>query len=66
MATVNGEPYTLAADATVADAVALVAAESTRGVAVALNDSVVPRAAWTSTPVTDADRVEVLTAIQGG
>jgi sulfur carrier protein len=36
------------------------------GVAVALNDSVVPRAEWPRTALDDGDRVEVLTAVQGG
>jgi sulfur carrier protein len=38
----------------------------TAGVAVALNDQVVPRADWNTTIVREADRVEVLTAVQGG
>lgn len=37
-----------------------------RGVAVAVNDHVVPRAAWTKTPISDADRVEIVSATQGG
>ena len=36
------------------------------GVAVALNGTVVPRAQWSATPLADGDRVEVLTAVQGG
>lgn len=36
------------------------------GVAVAVNDAVVPRATWTTTELGDGDRVEVLTAVQGG
>jgi sulfur carrier protein len=36
------------------------------GVAVALNDQVVPRAHWNTTIVREADRIEVLTAVQGG
>jgi sulfur carrier protein len=36
------------------------------GVAVAVNDTVVPRGAWASTVLDDSDRVEVLTAVQGG
>lgn len=36
------------------------------GMAVALNDQVVPRAGWETTVVGEADRVEVLTAVQGG
>ncbi|GES34377.1 sulfur carrier protein ThiS [Streptomyces angustmyceticus] len=36
------------------------------GVAAAVNDVVVPRAQWAATPLGDGDRVEVLTAVQGG
>ncbi|MFI0899501.1 sulfur carrier protein ThiS [Streptomyces sp. NPDC020983] len=47
---------------------ALVAALTTApsGVAAALNETVVPRTRWSSTPLSDGDRVEVLTAVQGG
>ena len=36
------------------------------GVAVALNGEVVPRREWSTTALTDGDRVEVLVAAQGG
>ncbi|MET9731490.1 sulfur carrier protein ThiS [Streptomyces sp. NPDC006458] len=36
------------------------------GVAAALNETVVPRAQWPATALADGDRVEVLTAVQGG
>ncbi|MGW7005243.1 sulfur carrier protein ThiS [Streptomyces sp. NPDC054933] len=36
------------------------------GVAAAVNETVVPRSRWTSTALGDGDRVEVLTAVQGG
>ncbi|MFD7688892.1 sulfur carrier protein ThiS [Streptomyces sp. NPDC059781] len=36
------------------------------GVAAALNETVVPRAQWPATPLREGDRVEVLTAVQGG
>ncbi len=36
------------------------------GVAVAVNDEVVARSAWSDTEVGDGDRVEVLGAMQGG
>jgi sulfur carrier protein len=62
---VNGERKRLAAGATVAEAVRLITAE-TSGVAAAVNDEVVSRTAWDSTRVADGDRVEVLTAVQGG
>jgi sulfur carrier protein len=37
-----------------------------RGVAVALNGAVVPRAAWAATPVRPGDAVEIVRAMQGG
>ena len=37
-----------------------------RGVAVAVNDEVVPRSRWDKTALRDHDRVEILTASQGG
>lgn len=36
------------------------------GIAVALNDTVVRRAEWRETHVQDGDRVEIITASQGG
>lgn len=63
--TINGQEQELPDGATVAAAVARVT-DAERGVAVAVNDEVVPRTAWSTTPVGDGDRVEVLTAVQGG
>jgi len=63
----NGEPRELRAGATLADAVRESGAdESARGVAVALDGEVVPRAEWDSTALDDGRSVEVLAAIQGG
>ena len=65
MITVNGEPREVTAGTTLAALVtALTAARS--GVAVAVNDEVVPRGDWPSRRLGDGDRVEVLTAVQGG
>jgi len=62
---VNGQPVELADGATAAAAVqSLTSAPS--GIAVAVNGQVVRRSAWDSTPLADGDRVEVLTAVQGG
>jgi len=63
--TINGQAQDLPDGSTVASVVARVT-DAGRGVAVALNEEVVPRADWPATPVEDADRVEILTAVQGG
>lgn len=63
----NGEPRPLPAGATLADAVRESGAEAGgRGVAVALDGEVVPRAEWATTPLAEGCAVEVLAAIQGG
>jgi sulfur carrier protein len=63
--TVNGRPRELAAGATVATVVASLTS-ATEGVAVAVNEDVVPRAAWAATALAEGDRIEILTAVQGG
>lgn len=62
---VNGDPEQLSAGTTVADIVGRFCA-SPNGVAVARNGDVVPKSAWTSTPVVAGDRVEIVTAAAGG
>jgi sulfur carrier protein len=39
---------------------------SQRGIAVALNGTVVPRSAWPQTPLRPGDSVEIVRARQGG
>lgn len=62
---VNGERREFA-PGTVLDGVVRSLTPAPSGVAAALNETVVPRAQWPSTPLRDGDRVEVLTAVQGG
>ncbi|QKW10670.1 sulfur carrier protein ThiS [Streptomyces sp. NA04227] len=63
--TLNGTPHELDPATTLA---ALVATLTTApsGVAAALNETVVPRTRWSATVLGQGDRVEVLTAVQGG
>jgi sulfur carrier protein len=63
--TVNGSARTLPDGACVGAAVRLVT-QAGSGVAAAVNDSVISRAGWDSTPLAEGDRVEVLTAAPGG
>jgi sulfur carrier protein len=63
--TVNGAEHEASDGSSVAGVVASVTERPT-GVAVALNGEVVPRTDWTTTIVREADRIEVLTAVQGG
>ncbi|PZR53536.1 thiamine biosynthesis protein ThiS [Xylanimonas oleitrophica] len=71
VATVNGEPYPLDGPVPVTELVArlvpaAVVGDEPQGVAVAVDDAVVPRGAWATTSVRPGDRVEIVTAVQGG
>jgi len=63
--TINGSAHEVPEGATVAQAVQALTGV-TSGVAVAVNDEVVTRSTWQSTTLAAGDRVEVLTAVQGG
>ncbi|AUH43493.1 sulfur carrier protein ThiS [Streptomyces sp. CMB-StM0423] len=63
--TVNGAPRAIAAGLTLGALVATLTAAH-RGVAAAVNEDVVPRGDWPTTTLGDGDRVEILTAVQGG
>ena len=62
---VNGEPREIA-PGTALDTLVKTLTSAPSGVAAALNETVVPRAEWPSTALSEGDRVEVLTAVQGG
>jgi sulfur carrier protein len=63
----NGDPRENGAGETVAAVLSLLGlGADARGVAVAVDGEVVPRAGWATFAVPEGARVEVLTAMQGG
>lgn len=62
---VNGAARVLAGPVTL-DVLVATLTPAPSGVAAALNETVVPRGRWSATTLCDGDRVEVLTAVQGG
>ncbi|MEU6167757.1 sulfur carrier protein ThiS [Streptomyces tanashiensis] len=62
---VNGETRELTGPLSL-DALVATLTSARSGVAAALNETVVPRGEWSTTLLGEGDRVEVLTAVQGG
>ncbi|MCS0604021.1 sulfur carrier protein ThiS [Streptomyces sp. LP11] len=62
---VNGERRDIASG-TALDSVVRTLTAAPSGVAAAVNETVVPRTRWGATALAEGDRVEVLTAVQGG
>lgn len=64
---VNGEPREIPAPLPVDGLLSHLGRDpSTPGVAVAVGERVVPRSKWAETTVDEGDRVEIITASQGG
>jgi sulfur carrier protein len=61
--TVNGEPREVDDVTTLAR---LLVDQPSRGVAVAVDGEVVPRAGWAAFRLAEGQSVEILTAVQGG
>ncbi len=65
---INGEERSFEAEAvgTVGALIEALQIEAKRGVAVAVDDEVVPRSRWEEAPLRDGSRVEIIRATQGG
>jgi thiamine biosynthesis protein ThiS len=61
----NGEPFVAASGATVASLLAALELERA-GVAVEINEDVVPRDRHAATPLREGDRLEIVTLVGGG
>ncbi|MFL6163441.1 MAG: sulfur carrier protein ThiS [Jatrophihabitantaceae bacterium] len=61
----NGTAYQVSGQPSLAELVLKVSNRDT-GIAVAVNSAVIPRGSWADTVVSEGDRVEVVTAVQGG
>ena len=62
---VNGELRTVRANCAL-DALIATLTSAPRGIAAAVNEAVVPRGEWSATSLAEGDRIEILTAVQGG
>ncbi len=63
---VNDQPRRVDPGASLLDLLRELALAERKGVAVAINDDVVPRAAWPARALAESDRVLVIQATQGG
>ncbi len=65
---INGEERTLDTQqvGTVSELMDVLEIEASRGVAVAVDDGVVPRSRWSEVRLRDGSRVEIIRATQGG
>ena len=63
---VNDQPRALAAGTALVDLLRALGLAERKGVAIAINDEVVPRSTWPVRPLADGERILVIQATQGG
>lgn len=64
---VNGEPHTFDdAELSIVDLLAALSLGPQRGIAVAINMTVVPKSRWDAARIVDGDEIEIVRATQGG
>jgi sulfur carrier protein len=63
---VNDQPRALAAGAQLADLLRELGLAERKGVAIAINDEVVPRSTWPTRALAEGERILVIQATQGG
>jgi len=65
--TINGEKKTIDGVESLAGLLGVLGISAgTRGIAVAVNETVIPRTEWESTRIEENDAVEIIRAVQGG
>jgi sulfur carrier protein len=63
---INGKPYNLEREVTIAQLLTQLNIPPEHGVAVALNHTVIPRSLFMSTRIKDGDQLEIVHATAGG
>ena len=63
---VNDQPRKVAADTALAELACALGLGERKGLAIAINDEVVPRSGWAGRRLVEGDRVLVIQATQGG
>lgn len=63
---INGKNYTFKEDISISEAIQLIESLPKRGIAIALNNHVVPSSQWESKILSDGDKITIIKAFYGG
>ncbi len=63
---INGQATDMPQNTSIADVLQHIGQTQTGGIAVAVNDMVVPRGKWSTAQVADGDKILIIKASQGG
>lgn len=64
--TINNHAYTFDEETTLENAVDSLQLEEKKGIALALNEEIIPRSEWNKTTLFDEDKIIIIGAVAGG
>ncbi len=64
--TINNNQYTFDENTSLAQAIETLQLEETKGIALALNEAIIPRSKWNETILNNEDKIIVIGAVAGG
>jgi sulfur carrier protein len=64
--TINNQSFEFAEQLSLQSAIAVLDMKETRGIAVALNEQIIPRSEWEQTDLQDEDKIIIIGAVAGG
>ena len=64
--TINNEQYTFNENISLEDAVSSLELKETKGIALALNEQIIPRSKWNETILNNEDKILIIGAVAGG
>ncbi|MFN8237246.1 MAG: sulfur carrier protein ThiS [Chitinophagales bacterium] len=64
--TINNNQYTFDENTSLAQAIETLQLEETKGIALALNEAIIPRSKWNETVLTNEDKIIIIGAVAGG
>lgn len=64
--TINEQPFLLSVDTNLVELLSVYGLKSEKGIAIAVNNQVIPKSAWNQHALKANDNITVITASQGG
>jgi len=64
--TINNQPYQFGETLSLHNAIAVLEMKETTGIAVALNEQIIPKSEWAETDLQDEDKIIIIGAVAGG
>ncbi|MCB0508876.1 MAG: sulfur carrier protein ThiS [Chitinophagales bacterium] len=64
--TINNQPYNFSENSSLENAINILSLDETKGIAVAINEAIIPKNKWSETILQHEDKIIIIGAVAGG